>query len=58
MKNSSEIRELLMSDDHNPGQMELSQIYELLYSNKHFLNLLGDILIKKPATAKVEKFLA
>ena len=30
----------------------------ILFSNKHFLNLLGDLLVKRAASAKLEKFLA
>ena len=51
----------------------MNYLFDMLYSNRHFLNckfnlfsfinpllfiVLGDLLSKKPATTRVEKFLA
>ena len=30
----------------------------MLFANRHFINLLGDILTYKPGTSKLEKFFA
>jgi hypothetical protein len=49
---------MLISPDSNPQGLELNQIIEMLYQNQHFKNLLGDLLSKKAATTKLEKFFA
>ena len=58
MKGSSEIHALLTSADKNPSGIDLQQIVNMLFTNKHFLNLLGDHLVKRASSAKLEKFLA
>ena len=37
-------------------EVDLTAIYDMLFSDQHFLNLLGDLLTKRPATKKVEAF--
>jgi len=37
-------------------EIDVASITNLLFSDKHFLNLLGDLLSKRPATKKVESF--
>jgi len=39
-------------------ELDLNAINNLLFSDTHFLNLLGDLLAKRPATKKVESFFA
>ena len=35
-------------------EVDVNSITNLLFSDKHFLNMLGDLLSKRPATKKVE----
>lgn len=58
IRQSTEIHELIVSQVHNPSGMDLSQIVDSLFSNTHFINLLGELLTKRAATAKLEKFFA
>ena len=37
-------------------EVDVNSITNLLFSDKHFLNMLGDLLSKRPATKKVEQF--
>lgn len=37
-RNNTEIREIIVSKDQNPDGLEMTQIFEMLYQNKHFLN--------------------
>lgn len=67
-RNNTDIREIIVSKDQNPYGLEMTQIFEMLYQNKHFLNrkyniklinsfiVLGDMLTKRPATTKIERF--
>lgn len=57
-RNCTEIRDAIVSPELNPQGLDLNQIVELLYSSRQFVNLLGDLLGKKPATPKLEKFFA
>ena len=57
MRDCPEIHDLLKDEELNHSGLELEQVFDQLYKDKHFCNLLGDILTKKPSTAKVEKFL-
>ena len=57
MKNSSDVIELIKDPELNHSGLEIAEIFDMLYQDKHFCNLLGDILTKKPSTAKVERFL-
>ena len=38
--------------------IDLNGIINLLFGDNHFMNLLGNLLTKKPATKKVEEFMA
>ena len=38
--------------------VDLNGIINLLFGDNHFMNLLGNLLTKKPATKKVEEFMA
>ena len=66
IKQSTEVHEMLENirddDDINSvtnGQgIDLNGIIKLLFSDAHFMNLLGNLLTKKPATKKVEDFMA
>lgn len=66
IKQSGEIHEILekVKDDEDilaitGGQgVDLNAIVKLLFGDSHFMNLLGDLLTKKPATKKVEEFMA
>lgn len=37
-------------------EIDLNSVTNLLFSDQHFLNLLGDLLAKRPPTKKVEQF--
>ena len=39
-------------------EIDVASVTNLLFSDQHFLNLLGDLLSKRPATKKVEAFFA
>ena len=66
IKQSTEVHELLenIKDDDdintitNGVGIDLNGIIKLLFSDTHFMNLLGNLLTKKPATKKVEDFMA
>ena len=49
---------MVNSKTDNPQGLELSAVFDSLFSNKHFMNKLGDLLTKSLATTKIEKFLA
>ena len=69
-RNSSEIREMIINREINTNALDLTKIIEMLYQQKNFLNcksffifllfilVLGDILVKRPTTTKLEKFFA
>lgn len=57
-RNCTEIREAIVSNEQNPEGLEMNQIFQMLFQNRHFLNMLGDLLSNKPASTKIEKFLA
>ena len=42
----------------NGQGLDLNGIIKLLFADTHFMNLLGDLLTKKPATKKVEDFIS
>ena len=66
IKQSTEVHEMLegVKDDEDiqtitGGQgIDLNAIVKLLFGDNHFMNLLGNLLTKKPATKKVEEFMA
>ena len=66
IKQSGEVHEILenIKDDEDilaitGGQgVDLNGIVKLLFGDTHFMNLLGNLLTKKPATKKVEEFMA
>ena len=66
IKQSTEVHEMLenIRDDEdintvtNGQGIDLNGIIKLLFSDAHFMNLLGNLLTKKPATKKVEDFMA
>lgn len=37
-KNSSEVRELITSDELNPDRLSTGQLFDMLFSNRHFLD--------------------
>ena len=37
-------------------EIDLNSVTNLLFSDQHFSNMLGDLLVKRPATKKVEAF--
>ena len=62
IKQNNEIHDLLQqakTDKHvlamtGGREVDVNSITNLLFSDKHFLNMLGDLLSKRPATKKVE----
>lgn len=37
-------------------ELDVTSVTNLLFNDQHFLNLLGDLLSKRPPTKKVEQF--
>ena len=37
-RNCTEVREAIVSQDLNPDGLEMNQLFQMLYSNRHFLN--------------------
>ena len=66
IKQSGEVKEMLdnIRDDEDvfaitDGKgVDLNGMINLLFGDSHFMNLLGNLLTKKPATKKVEEFMA
>lgn len=56
LRNNNEIREMTVSEELNPNQVDISEIITMLFGNQHFLNLLGEVLTYKPGTSKLERF--
>ena len=62
IKQNNEIHDLLQqakTDKHvlamtGGREVDVNSITNLLFSDTHFLNMLGDLLSKRPATKKVE----
>ena len=57
-KGSSEIHQMVNSKASNPTGLTMASVFDSLFSNKHFLNMLGDLMTKSMATTKIEKFLS
>merc|ERR1711908_11675 len=51
-----DIRDMITNSEINPQNLDLTQITNMLYENRHFNNLLGDLLTKKASSTKLEKF--
>ena len=66
IKQNSEIYDILQQAKNDPHvltmtggrEVDVNSITNLLFSDQHFLNLLGELLSKRPATKKVEAFFA
>lgn len=62
IKQNNEIHDMLQqakTDKHvlamtGGREVDVNSITNLLFSDTHFLNMLGDLLSKRPATKKVE----